>query len=236
MPRGGSIDGFAYTDTHRGGEEKFAPHVNAGFPPGGLSLDNIVNDDGRAAAWPSAIVPYLHWDASHQYPSLSTLPMVSEESNVVLSRLTVLIYLNDDFEGGHTKFYEPEIERRQRRRRVDDSEDRDNYAKEGVVIASVRPRAGSILIFPQAITEAAVERARGIWPLHEGRPVTSGTWRKYVIRTGVPFEKVVRNDIAASGEEDGTLGLDSYLQFLKGDAFNALDTHFSSRAETVDRL
>jgi hypothetical protein len=34
-----------------------------------------------------------------------------------------------------------------------------------------------------------------------------------------------------------TLALDSYLQFLKGDAFDALDSHFSSRGvETVDML
>jgi hypothetical protein len=69
--------------------------------------------------------------------------------------------------------------------------------------------------------------------------MTSGTRPKYMIRTDVLFKTVVRNDIAASGEEDDapTLGLDSYLQFFKGHAFNALDTHFSSRgAETVDML
>ena len=32
-----------------------------------------------------------------------------------------------------------------------------------------------------------------------------------------------------------TLGLDSYLEFLRGDAFDALDTHFSE-VESIDLL
>ena len=151
--------------------EKFAPHIDAGFPPGGVSLDD---DDHRDTG-----ILFLHWDASHQYPS----------TNDVVSRLTVLIYLNDDFSGGHTKFYEPMSERRDRH-------------GEDVVIASVKPRAGSILVFPQAVSESAVERARSVWPLHEGSPVTSGNRPKYVIRTDVLFETVKKDEVL---EEDKIL-------------------------------
>jgi predicted O-methyltransferase YrrM len=176
------------------GNERFAPHVDAGFPPGGSSLDD---DDGPESA---SSVPFLHWDASHQYPSSSSSS--SSGSNVV-SRLTVLIYLNDDFRGGHTRFYEPASERRRGDGIENDSicDDCDG-GEEGVVVASVRPRAGSILVFPQAVTESAVERARRIWPLHEGSPVISGKRPKYVIRTDVLFETIMSNDFEIpEGEE-----------------------------------
>jgi len=150
-------------------KETFAPHIDAGFPPGGVSLDDIDHHDGS--------MPYLHWDASHQYPSTSD----------VVSRLTVLIYLNDDFSGGHTKFYEPLSER---------SGNNDEVS----VIASIKPRAGSILVFPQAVSESSVDRARYVWPLHEGSPVISGKRPKYVIRTDVLFE-TIKNDNQVSEED-----------------------------------
>ncbi|KAL7542240.1 hypothetical protein ACHAXR_011626 [Thalassiosira sp. AJA248-18] len=153
--------------------ERFAPHIDAGFPPGGVSLDDNDDHDGT---------PFLHWDASHQYPSASE----------VVSRLTVLMYLNEDFSGGHTKFYEPMAER-------------NNANDEGAVIASVKPRVGSILVFPQAVSESAVERARYQWPLHEGSPVTSGDRPKYVIRTDVLFETVVNNEEKDMPEDEKIL-------------------------------
>jgi hypothetical protein len=110
-----------------------------------------------------------------------------------VSRLTVLIYLNEDFSGGHTKFYEPLSERDGAN--VNDSE----------VIASIKPRAGSILVFPQAVSESAVERARYQWPLHEGSPVTSGKRPKYVIRTDVLFETTVNNEEKHLPEEEKIL-------------------------------
>ncbi|KAL7547310.1 hypothetical protein ACHAWF_010629 [Thalassiosira exigua] len=144
--------------------ESFAPHIDAGFPPGGVSLDDDISHDGT---------PFLHWDASHQYSTTSE----------VVSRLTVLIYLNDDFSGGHTKFYEPLSERG----------DIDANGDVGTVVASIKPRAGSILVFPQAVSETSVERARRIWPLHEGSLVTSGN-SKYVIRTDVLFETILSDE------------------------------------------
>jgi len=147
--------------------ESFAPHIDAGFPPGGSSLDDDVDttDSGGTS-------PYLYWDASHQYSTISE----------VVSRLTVLIYLNEDFVGGHTKFYEPLSERS------------DGSQGDGQVIASIKPRTGQILVFPQAISEECVERARYLWPLHEGSPVSSGNRPKYVIRTDVLFETIVNDE------------------------------------------
>ena len=166
-------------------EERFSPHIDAGFPPGGSSLDDDdKNDDDDDDD--DITTPYLHWDASHQYSS----------SSEVVSRLTVLIYLNEDFVGGHTKFYQPLSER------SSDNNDDDD----GNVIASIKPRAGSILVFPQAIGEDAVEKARYIWPLHEGSPVDSLSNRpKYVIRTDVLFESVVKDDLNNLPEQERVL-------------------------------
>jgi len=76
-----------------------------------------------------------------------------------LSRLTFLVYLNDDFEGGHTTFLIPAKE------------------KNGVLNAfPVKPLRGSILVFPHGSCSA---------PLHEGSPVVRGC--KYVIRTEVEY-------------------------------------------------
>ena len=78
----------------------------------------------------------------------------------MLSKLTFLIYLNDDFGGGGTSFYAPST--------VD-----------GVLdCRAVRPVAGSALVFPHGATSAA---------LHEGSGVTHGT--KYVIRSEVLYAR-----------------------------------------------
>jgi predicted O-methyltransferase YrrM len=125
------------------GYETFAPHIDAGFTPSGLS------DDGTA----------LLWDVS------------DPEGDEIVSRLTVLMYLNEDFAGGETNFYGP----------------CSVYGEENLqLIASVKPKAGSCLLFPQGVGEEAVEYARQHWPLHEGSPVTSGS-PKYVIRSDALF-------------------------------------------------
>jgi hypothetical protein len=58
-----------------------------------------------------------------------------------LSRLTVLLYLNDDFEGGETKFYQPLAERKSY-----DDVDYGESPPPPSVIASVRPVAGSLCL------------------------------------------------------------------------------------------
>lgn len=130
-------------------QENFAPHIDAGFPPSSLSNDGTT----------------LIWDSTENMQN-------NEYPKDVVSRLTVLMYLNDDFVGGHTKFYSP----------VSDG-------PESEVIAAVKPKTGSVLLFPQAVGEDAVDYARLNWPLHEGSPVSTGNRPKYVIRSDVLFTK-----------------------------------------------
>jgi hypothetical protein len=76
------------------------------------------------------------------------------------SRLTFLIYLNDDFEGGHTTFFIP------------------NAEQDGVLDGfGVKPCKGSILYFPHGDAVGSLA--------HEGSAVTAGA--KYVIRTDVAY-------------------------------------------------
>jgi len=76
-----------------------------------------------------------------------------------MSRLTFLLYLNEDFDGGETTFLVPE---------KDD---------EGTLNAfPVKPVCGGILVFPHGTCSA---------PLHEGSPVLKRC--KYVVRTEVEY-------------------------------------------------
>lgn len=78
----------------------------------------------------------------------------------VKSRLTFLIYLNDDFEGGETTFFLPNKK----------------SSSNGLTSYKVRPMKGSVLVFPQG-NEASL--------LHEGTATTKGT--KWVVRTDVLY-------------------------------------------------
>eukprot|EP00931_Biecheleriopsis_adriatica_P072758 TRINITY_DN47170_c0_g1_i1.p1 TRINITY_DN47170_c0_g1~~TRINITY_DN47170_c0_g1_i1.p1 ORF type:complete len:696 (+),score=167.85 TRINITY_DN47170_c0_g1_i1:44-2089(+) len=76
------------------------------------------------------------------------------------SKLTFIVYLNDDCEGGCTTFFVP------------------NPGEEGTLDARpVQPRMGSATVFPHGDT--------GVPLLHEGSSVTSGT--KYLLRTDVVY-------------------------------------------------
>lgn len=75
------------------------------------------------------------------------------------SRLTLLIYLNDEFSGGYTTFFTPSIQG-------------------GLDAWPVRPVQGGAMIFPHGATEGSL--------LHEGSGVVEGA--KYVIRTEVLYE------------------------------------------------
>ncbi|TPX56507.1 hypothetical protein SpCBS45565_g08386 [Spizellomyces sp. 'palustris'] len=75
------------------------------------------------------------------------------------SRLTFLIYLNEDFEGGATTFFLPS-------------------GQVGIMDAfPVRPRTGCVLCFPHGDTKGSL--------LHEGSALTRGT--KYIIRADVLY-------------------------------------------------
>jgi len=140
-----------------GGTETFAPHIDAAFPPSGVTADEAE----------------LVWDDTNVNGDGTGV-----EASIV-SRLTVLFYLNDDFVGGETKFYQPVAETKGDGTTADPP-------PPPCVIASVRPVAGSCLVFPQGVGEEAVEYARQHWPLHEGSPVKSGR-PKYVVRSDVLF-------------------------------------------------
>ena len=129
-----------------GSEQHFAPHIDCGFPPSALSQDGTT----------------MIWDARQTNTTDVTY------SHDIFSRLTILLYLNDDFEGGHTVFYPPKCE----------------FSDQ--LLASVQPKTGSILIFPQAAGTDAANYAENHWPQHEGSPVSDGSHRpKYVIRSDV---------------------------------------------------
>eukprot|EP01134_Creolimax_fragrantissima_P007826 CFRG7826T1 len=97
---------------------------------------------------------------------------------VRFSAYSVLLYLNDDFEGGHTTFFDkvpPDLIANKGFTLIDPST-RDQLK----VVGYVAPRAGDILIFPHG-------NHRGCWPnpFHEGSPVTKGY--KAIIRTDIVF-------------------------------------------------
>jgi len=140
-----------------GVQECFLPHIDAAFPPSGLSTDE------QTMIWDVSMIDDPYKDYSN-----------------VVSRLTLLLYLNEDFDGGYTNFFLPWAEDRNTNK---------EYPSSLQIVASVQPKAGSVLLFPQAVGEEEVEYARLHWPLHEGSPVTSGKRGKYVIRSDVLFAK-----------------------------------------------
>ena len=112
----------------------YRPHIDGSWPRSGLT------DDGEYAQ-----------DAV-QLHSRNAAPGGR-------SRLTFLVYLNDDFDGGATSFYLP-------------------APRGGLEARGVQPRCGTVLCFPQGNTASLV---------HEGSEVTRGT--KYVIRTDVLYRE-----------------------------------------------
>ncbi|KAJ7705603.1 hypothetical protein B0H17DRAFT_1038398 [Mycena rosella] len=114
------------------------------YRPGALYRPHI---DG---AWPASAL-----DETGAAPAY-----VYDADPTVYSRLTFLIYLNDDFAGGCTTFFLPS-------------------AEQGVLEARpVQPRAGTVCVFPHGAARGSL--------LHEGSGVTEGA--KYVIRTEVLYE------------------------------------------------
>jgi hypothetical protein len=76
------------------------------------------------------------------------------------SRLTLLLYLNDDFKGGHTTYYLPS-------------------SNIGVMnTQAIIPRMGCIAFFPHGDSKTSL--------LHEGSNVTEGS--KYILRSEVLYK------------------------------------------------
>ena len=138
----------------------YRPHIDGAWPSSGFDINGNyrydINDisnkngmqfvDGKVASDQDAANTKAE---SH----------ISSQARPQLSRLTFLMYLNDDFEGGNTTFFIPSKE------------------QEGVLNAfPVKPSRGCVLVFPHGTCAA---------PLHEGSPVLKGC--KYVIRTEVEY-------------------------------------------------
>jgi hypothetical protein len=160
--------------------ERFAPHIDAGFPPSGLSAITTADDDDDDER------EVMVFDASSSYQYQDDDDDDDDSCSTIISivsRLTVLLYLNDDFVGGETNFYEPIL--------ASVASDNPGEWKDWTEcrMASVRPVTGSCLIFPQCVGEETMEYARHHWPLHEGSPVHSGS-PKYVIRSDILFAEL----------------------------------------------
>jgi len=181
----------------QGGKDTFAPHIDAGFPPSSLSKDGTT----------------LIWDASK---SKSIKEDDMEYYEDVVSRLTILMYLNDDFTGGNTNFFTPVSE----------------SAGKPTIIASVKPKAGSILVFPQAVGEDAVTNARLQWPLHEGSPIHGGNRPKYVVRSDVLFRKI-RNGLTDKEKKDPLWCNDDLVRQVFKPQSPVFDSHFLSHVSSL---
>lgn len=108
----------------------YRPHIDGSWPRSGLDLSKPEGSQ------------YMYDD---------------DREGAQLSRLTFLIYLNDDFTAGYTTFFIPDT------------------APQKLSGVRVEPRLGSALVFPHGESIGAL--------LHEGSAVTRGA--KYVIRTEV---------------------------------------------------
>lgn len=108
----------------------YRPHIDGSWPRSGLDLSKPEGSQ------------YMYDD---------------DREGAQLSRLTFLIYLNDDFTAGYTTFFIPDAEPQK---------------LNGI---RVEPRLGSALVFPHGESIGAL--------LHEGSAVNQGA--KYVIRTEV---------------------------------------------------
>jgi len=132
-------------------------------------------------AWPASGLR-VHGDGSQEY-------LYDAYGGNTRSRLTFIIYLNDDFEGGCTSFFVP------------------RPGEEGCLEARpVKPVAGSATVFPHGET--------GVPLLHEGSPVVKGT--KYLLRTDVVYASP--KDTAQVQEAKRLRGLARQLGGLGGQA------------------
>eukprot|EP00519_Triparma_laevis_P007041 CAMPEP_0182496834 /NCGR_PEP_ID=MMETSP1321-20130603/5412_1 /TAXON_ID=91990 /ORGANISM="Bolidomonas sp., Strain RCC1657" /LENGTH=169 /DNA_ID=CAMNT_0024700537 /DNA_START=109 /DNA_END=615 /DNA_ORIENTATION=+ len=105
-----------------------------------------INSRWRCFRYKQGGVYRMHIDGSWSAAGLENQRMVNDVTEgEVKSRLTFLMYLNDDFEGGETTFFLPK--------------------KDGGLGGwKVQPKIGSVLVFPQG-NEASL--------LHEGTKVTN---------------------------------------------------------------
>ncbi|KAF9337693.1 hypothetical protein BG006_003329 [Podila minutissima] len=127
-----------------------------------------INSRWRVYRYVPGAIYRIHVDG--QWPGSGLDPVTGEYlydayGGTRWSRLTFLVYLNDEFEGGGTTFFTPS-------------------ADVGFMDArAASPRAGSVLCFPHGEAAGSL--------LHEGSPVLKGA--KYIIRADVLYEVPVRS-------------------------------------------
>jgi hypothetical protein len=170
--------------------DRFAPHIDAGFPPSSVRTKTVLSDGPLNDSDTTNITSLVFDDTENVVASMNCQmfgPTSPYFIRNVVSRLTVLFYLNDQFLGGETNFYQPLDQQFSSASML-------GIDAATVPIASVRPRTGSCLIFPQCVGEDVMESyARSHWPMHEGSPVQPGSRQaKYVIRSDLLFAEVCR--------------------------------------------
>eukprot|EP00977_Amphora_coffeiformis_P002317 scaffold429_cov169-Amphora_coffeaeformis.AAC.11 len=122
--------------------EMVAPSLNVGHQATKLS------DDGSGIIWNA-----------------------TPEGRDILSRFTVILFLNDDFTGGHEIFFVPASEQEGQMTQL---------------LASIKPKVGSILVYPQSTNDKeTIAYAKQHWPLYASLSSTGGTRPKYVLRTDI---------------------------------------------------
>jgi len=137
----------------------YRPHIDGSWPESKLvplSKEEEENGDRKGATNDSA---GEHFRQQYKYGT--------DASGETKSFLTFLIYLNDGFNGGATRFF----------RSSNEGGDA-SLSHGGMVAHGVQPKQGCVLVFPQGNTASL---------LHEGSAVTSGT--KYVVRTDVLYRR-----------------------------------------------
>ena len=150
----------------------YRPHIDGAWPPSGFDCkgnyryDVCDEDNKNGLQFVQKEEEASQGNEGSQKPQSEVniqecQPKSDESKNArrQLSRLTFLIYLNDDFDAGYTTFLLPAKE------------------KEGILNAfPVNPVRGGVLVFPHGT---------GAAPLHEGSPVLKRC--KYVVRTEVEY-------------------------------------------------
>ncbi|PWO00292.1 hypothetical protein FA09DRAFT_327752 [Tilletiopsis washingtonensis] len=117
------------------------------YRPGALYRPHV---DG---AWPASSVSYPASGAS------GAASYVYDSDPLLYSRLTLLLYLNDGFTGGHTTYFLPATD------------------TQGVLAYPLRPTTGGAAVFPHGNADGSL--------LHEGSGVGQGA--KWVVRTEVLY-------------------------------------------------
>lgn len=121
----------------------YRPHIDGGWPESHI-------DDAESKT------PKYVYDRSVARRSAG-----GDTATPTMSRYTLLLYLNDGFDGGHTTFFVPSPD-----------------AEGDVHAYPVRPVVGGAALFPHGAARGSL--------LHEGSGVTRGA--KYVVRTEVLYE------------------------------------------------